>query len=208
MKLVKASGLAVIAAVAAMALVGTSTAMAGNTAICKSNEGGALACAEANQYKTTHSVALDAVILNSFANVLCESSLLQVTHLGLGAPQVGHVTALTWTGCKAAGVSCTVTTPKLGTLLFLKTAVNLGEAQFHGMTILVQCALIGFECLYEGLPTFHLLGATSFGNGPENNGGVRGVESTLTTGPFDGPCPPGVVLDLFWESLTPVYTKS
>jgi len=79
--------------------------------------------------------------------------------------------------------------------------------QFHGMTLLVKCSFL-FECLYEGLPTFHLLGATLFGNGPGNNGGFRGSESTLTSGPFDAPCPPGIILDIFWESLTPVYIKS
>jgi hypothetical protein len=48
---IRALGLAVITAIAATALLGASTAMAGNTALCKTNEGGALTCTEANQWK-------------------------------------------------------------------------------------------------------------------------------------------------------------
>jgi hypothetical protein len=154
-----------------------------------------------------HAVATDPVILSSEGNVLCASSLIETTLLALGAPQVGDNTSLTWSECKSSTSVCEVKTTALGTLLYLKTEVNLGTAQFHNMKLLIKCSIF-FQCEYEGLPTFHLLGATLLDNGPGNNGGMRGVETTLTSGPFDGPCPPGIVLDLFWEALEPVYVKS
>lgn len=207
MKLIKPFGFAALASVIAMALVGASPAMASKTAICKTNEGGLLACAEANQWKKVHAVATGPVILSSLGNVVCEGSLFEVTLLGLGAPQIGHNNSLLWSGCTNGAVPCTVVTSTLGTSLYLKTAANLGEMQFHGMTLSIKCGF-GFECVYEGLPIFHLLGATAFGDGPDNNGGIRGVESEMTSGPLDGPCPPGIVLDVFWEALAPVYIKS
>jgi len=204
MRSIKMLGLAMIAAIAATACLGASSAVAMNTALCKTNEGGALSCAEANQYKTIHAVATDPVILNGVANLLCASSLLEAKLLGLAAPQIGHVTSLTWSECKAGSFPCTITTKTLGLLLFLKTAVNLGEMQFHEMTLLVKCSLL-FECLYEGLPTFHLLGAEGFGD-EANNGGFRGKETPLAS-PLDA-CPPEIFLDIFWGALEPVYIKT
>jgi len=208
MRLIKVFGLVAISAIAAMAFIGVSSAIAGNTAICKTNEGGALTCAEANQWKKIHAVANDPVILSAGGNVLCTSSLLEFTLLGLGAPQTGHVNSLTWNECVyKEALKCTVTTIALGTLLFLKTAVNLGVSQFHNMKLLIECGIFSpfVDCIYEGLPSFHLLGAESFGDGPEN-GGIRGIESGLSS-PLDA-CPPEIVLDLFWGALEPVYIKS
>jgi hypothetical protein len=206
---IKVFGLAVIAAITAMVLVGTSTAMAGNTAICKTNEGGLLTCSLINQWKKIHAVATNPVILSAEGNLTCASSLLEFTLLGLAAPQVGHLEKLTWEKCVYAGFNCTITTIAPGKILFLKTAVNLGVAQYHDMKLLIECGFAPFlDCTYEGLPSFHLLGASSFGDSP-NNGGIRGGEkSEFTTGPLDFACPPEIVLDLFWEALEPVYIKS
>jgi len=190
-----------------MALVGASPAMAEETAICKSNEGGELACAEENQWEKVHAVATNPVILSSEGNISCTGSLFEVTLLALEAPQVGHNNSLLWSGCKTLfGIPCSVITSTLGTSTYLKTAANLGEMQFHGMTLTIKCGL-GFECVYEGLPVFHLLGSTAFGDSA-GNGGIRGVESEMTSGPLDAPCPPGIVLDVFWEALAAVYIKS
>jgi hypothetical protein len=208
MRLIKAFGLTAGCAIAAMAFIGSSSAMAGNTALCKSNEEGALTCAEANQLKKIHAVATNAVILSAGGNVVCKSSLLEVTLLGLGAPQTSHVNSLTWTECIYKEiVKCTVTTIALGTLLFLKTAANLGVSQFHNMKLLIECGIFSpfVDCIYEGLPAFHLLGAESFGDG-SSNGRITGKETALTT-PLDA-CPGEIVLDLFWEALEPVYVKS
>jgi hypothetical protein len=204
MSLLKMSGLAAVTAVAAMAFMGVSSAMAMKTAICTSNEAGALTCADENQFETVHAVATDMVFLSSGGNVLCSSSLLETTLLELAAPQVGHNISLTFSGCKIGLINCTVTAPTLGTISLLKTTTNLGTMQFHGMKISIQCGF-GFECIYEGLPSFHLLGASSLGDSP-SKGGFRGEESEMTSS-ADG-CPPGIVLDVFWESLEPVYIKS
>jgi hypothetical protein len=209
MRLIKTFGLATVMAMAAMALVGVSSANAGSTAICKTNEGGLLTCSLANQWKKIHAVATNPVILSAEGNLTCASSLLEFTLLGLAAPQVGHLEKLTWEKCVYAGFNCTITTIAPGKILFLKTAVNLGVAQYHDMKLLIECGFAPFlDCTYEGLPSFHLLGASSFGNSP-SNGGIRGTEDAgFTSGLFDFACPPEIVLDLFWASLEPTYVKS
>jgi hypothetical protein len=209
MRLIKAFGLAAAVATVAMALVGVSSATAGNTAICKTNEGGLLTCSLTNQWKKIHAVATNPVILSAEGNLTCSSSLLEFSLLSLGAPQVGHLEKLTWEKCVYAGFNCTITTIAPGLILFLKTAANLGVAQYHDMKLLIECGFAPFlDCVYEGLPSFHLLGASPFGGSP-SNGGIRGgEESGFTTGPFDFACPPEIELDLFWAALEPVYIKS
>lgn len=110
MRLIKMLGLVTVVAVAAMAFIGASSAMAMNTALCSSNEGGALACSAGKQVTGLHTVASDLVFLTNVGNVLCKESLMELNVLGLGAPQVTHLTKLTWTGCSAGGTACTITT--------------------------------------------------------------------------------------------------
>ncbi len=206
MRLTKVFGLTVIAAIAAMALLGASSATAMNTALCSSNESGALTCAAANQFKTIHAVAKGVVFLTPEGPITCEESLLSLTLLGLAAPQVGHVTSLTWKGCTNGAVVCTVTTTSLGTELFLKTAVNLAIGQFHNMELSFKCNIF-FECKYGGLPTLHVVGASLLDDNT-GNGGIKSDGSGLTsTSPLDF-CPGEIVPDLFWGALSPVYVKT
>jgi hypothetical protein len=205
MRLTKVFGLSVVTAITAMALFGASSASAMNTALCSSNEGGALTCAAGNQWKSVHAVATAPLILSSMGNLLCEKSLLEASLLGLAAPQVGHVKSLTFVNCKGA-VPCTMTTTSLGTLSFLKTASNLGSMQFHNMKIFIKCSIF-FECEYEGLPSFHLVGASMLTDNA-GNGGIEGTKVGLTSNsPLDA-CPGAIFFDVFWSASAPVYVKT
>lgn len=207
MRFIKTFALAVLTAALAMAFAGASTAMGMNTAICASNEGGTLTCAPENQFANVHAVANGVKILSSIGTVECEKSLLAATLGKLAAPQVGTTTSLTWEGnCHLGKIACTVSTTSLGIILFLKTAVNLGEMQFHEMTVFIKCGVF-ISCHYEGLPTFHLVGASEFGDGA-GNGGVESKKVTLKGPPTDDLCPESIFLDLFWEASEPVYIKS
>jgi hypothetical protein len=204
-RLIKTFGLAAIVTVAATAFIGVSAAAAGNTALCKSNEAGALTCADVNKAISIHAVATDLVFLSA-VNILCGSSLLQATVLPLGAPQVAHITSLTWNDCLLGATTCIVTVLKLGLILLLKTAANLGDALFHDTEWRVQCGIF-VNCEYGGLFVLHLLGSSAFGDGPSGNGGTRGTKTELGSGNSDAPCPE-TLWDVFYESLTPVYVKS
>jgi hypothetical protein len=166
-------GLAAIAAVAAMAFLGASSASATfHTALCKSNEGGALTCAPANLATHIEAESVGStLLLTDIVTVHCDSSHVLAEALGLSGlnpttgaiePQLVHLTELTFTGCKTtAGLNCTVTvlTP-LGDLLVLKTAANLANIQSHKTSAKVVCGFI-LSCTFGGLPTLHGLGSAN-----------------------------------------------
>jgi hypothetical protein len=158
-------GLAALTAVAAMAFVGASSAMAKeNTALCKVHQE---PCAEGNLVSSVHMIALDPILETSLATVLCEESLAlgaveknEKTKKFLAAapePLGVNITELTWKNCKTTGSAtnnCTVTNLKLPLFDVLKTALNLGEATALGAEVLVKCTnipLIGeLHCVYGG----------------------------------------------------------
>ncbi len=147
-------GLTALVAVAAMALVGASSAMASeSTALCKVNEE---VCASGNQVKAIHMVTVGEPLLHTnILDVRCLSSLAQATVGALGtAPtaQVATVTSLTWTGCgqgENKTHNCEVTTLKNPTFDVLRTAPNKGTAIALNAEVLVLCS--GFlHCVYGG----------------------------------------------------------
>lgn len=151
-------GLAAVAAIAVMAFVGASSAMAtGSTSFCKVNEE---PCAEANRVKVVHMVASDPLLLTSITNILCESSLavVEVESAGLLAnPLAAKVTELTWTNCKTVGHAtnnCTVTNLKLPLFDVLREKVGLGSANALGAEVLVFCEEVPLvseiHCTYGG----------------------------------------------------------
>lgn len=161
------SGLALVTAVAAMALIGTSAAMAESTALCKVNT--ALICPEKSIYPSgtvikaqllhqTTSSAMNlelvspSVLLgpNLAVEVRCwESTASGVTTTGLANPLKGELKSLSFGHCfHKTGVGCTVTVNKLGLLTLLKTAPNLGEAKVNGVLVTVVCGIV-FKCVYE-----------------------------------------------------------
>ena len=164
MRLVKIIGLAAVAAIAAMAFVGASSAMATEfTALCKVEL--QLPCAVANQYPAkTHFQAesLKPELLSSVVNVHCEKSVaLGETLQALAKPLEAVLTSLTWVNClQTNGTACTVSTVALGKdLLILKLSYNLADVQFHGTEVNVHCGFL-INCTYGGLPTLHALGTT------------------------------------------------
>jgi hypothetical protein len=143
-------GLAALAAVAAMAFVGASSAMGENTAICKVHEE---PCASGNIAQTVHMVAGTTILETDLTTVLCLGALGVGTTEGLGAPAGYTITSLTWSNCgtTSAHNNCTVTTLQNGLLDVLKTALNLGTAAALGTEVLVECnILLGFHCIYGG----------------------------------------------------------
>jgi hypothetical protein len=151
-------GLTTIAAVAAMAFVGASSASATNTALCTANE---LVCATGNVY-TGHveALSLSPVLLSSVGNVECEHSVILGNALGLANPLVIHLELIDFTGnCHLGITGCTVVTKALGLLLLLKTGHNVAtkSLESHGNNVLVNCAGV-LHCVYGGLFSVTALG--------------------------------------------------
>ncbi len=116
-KYLKMLGLSMVAAIAAMALVGASSASA-TTSLCKSNT---LPCPEAEEYKsgTVLKASLEAgtsaQLLSSLGTVKCTvSSVSGKTTSGKGASVTGTIEGLTFTSCEREGTECTVTVEGLG----------------------------------------------------------------------------------------------
>lgn len=136
-------GLAALAAVAAMAFVGASSAMAGTSAICETNEE---PCQAANLVTHVHFVDPAAKLLTTPITVTCNALFLGDA-LGLvsGGPAVVHG-SFTYTGCNS---TCTATDLKGGLLLVLRTAAGLAEVTGDGFEVAVKCAGL-IECEYDG----------------------------------------------------------
>lgn len=175
MRFTKMLGLAAVMAMI-VAAVGVSSASAGNTALC--DEHVELAC-PAGHVITGHieGTANEALLLTSLLNVECNNSALLGNALGLASPQVTHVESFTFSECVRTdnGKACEATATALGTLLTLKTGLNLGTVEAHGTNVLVKCGTF-LHCVYGGLPKLHATGS---------EGGSLGViettESTVLT---------------------------
>ena len=149
MRLMKMFGLAVLAAVAAMAFVGASSASANqSTTLCKINQ---LPCASTNQWPTgTGLVGTSvgtALLLSDIVTVHCNSTASgKITSAALAKPLVGTLVP-SFTGCKTgSGTNCTVTTSS-GTMLLLKTGPGVGTATVHNVLARVQCGFF-IDCSY------------------------------------------------------------
>jgi hypothetical protein len=152
-------GLAALAAVAAMAFIGVSSASATlDTQICSVPDTAKLKCITAAE--KIHGVAKEPLLHSSLVNVKCEESLVKALLLELGKPQVAHIEALTWTGCKThGGTNCTVTTNLLGLLLILKLKLDDAHVESHGTTVTVKCGEL-INCSYGNLPVLLALSTT------------------------------------------------
>jgi hypothetical protein len=101
-----------------------------------------------------------------------------------------------------------VTTIKLGLLLFLKTAVNLGTLVYDNLIFRIVCAPF-IECEYTPVGSTHLLGSSlPLAGGESTNGGFGRTKVSLApSSPLDAPCPEAS-WDFFYESLTPLWVKT
>jgi hypothetical protein len=147
MKSIKMLGLAAFAALMAMAFLGASSAMAGNTQLCMADEE---PCAAANVIAHIHEETVagaPATVLTSLGNVTCNSLFLG-SSLGLGAPLVLHGN-LTYTGCLRNGKSCEV--KEVGTSSLIEVLRTAAETASWAISfeINVHCGLF-INCTYNG----------------------------------------------------------
>ena len=175
MKLVKVFSLAAVAAIAAMALVGASSAFAKeNVVLCKKAE---LLCAVGNRWPHPTTLVAHSVkpkLLSSVGTIECEKSLIEVTLLNLLAKLIeGHILSLSFEGnCKLGSTSCTVTVKELGSISFehgpnllewigRAALLWLGEVPMHTI-VNVKCGFL-INCTYEAGEETEASGSSSAG---------------------------------------------
>jgi hypothetical protein len=197
-RLIKKLGFATVAAVAAMALTGVSSAMAGNTALCVVHEE---PCAAGNTYEGHFEArATVARFLTDITNIACQQSRLLGFALGLNNPQVTHLEQLTFTeDCLTeGGFPCVVESVELGLMLLLRIALNLGSVRIHNTKILVSCPGAEIHCVFGGLPILHALGSPNGESLAEIHGNE--VELEVAEGFF---CPEEAKLDVLYKVFLP-----
>jgi hypothetical protein len=191
-----------------MAFIGVSSASATfDTAVCNENSV-PLACPAEQLTGEIHAVAVNTLWHSSIIDMLCNSSLLKATVLGLGAApnlQTAHVTSLTWSGChRHSGAACTFQTVLSGLLLLLKTKANSATAQFHLTALRIQCGAL-IDCTYEGLPTLEALSATA------TDKGIIHANTTVEKSAKNHPksfCPNTSTWLALYESLSNIWIRS
>jgi len=201
MRLVKMFGLCVITAVAAMALVGTTSAMAESTALCEEDTA-ELGCEEALQASHVHfntPSGEPAHVLSTTVNIVCDTLYLGDT-LELGSPLVIHGN-FTYSNCKREGTATSCSAKELSSdslLELLKTGTELGTVSTE-FEVLFECPLI-FHCVFNGTGQKW----TAVGPLHEEPG-----ESKTTLNKVRGLlCPKTAVLDIWLEPLTALYIRN
>ena len=173
MRLIKMLGLAAVAAVAAvaaMAFLGASSAMAGNTLLCLNNTASLTPTAgECNAPTSVHYISVGkTTLLTEDGNIQCEVLIQGTTSGTLGAPVTVTITALNYFNCTATCTAEALTVPgsnppRKGTLLILKTAVELTSLILHEINVFKRCFFGLIECEYTG--------GGGHGLGPNSTGG-------------------------------------
>lgn len=203
-------GLAALTMLAAMAIVGASSAMAtGNTALCADESN---PCE--NPVTSLHMELTNIGILHGLSplfNVLCLHGLALGEVLSLGNPQAVHLSKLDFTNCgtNSTHTNCTISSLELPVLVnVLNEGGGLGKATGENGETLVNCTipLIGtIDCIYEGKGlSFDVKSAEAGNHGMLNaeavsvkktaGSGFCSAESTITQG--------------LLEPLTDVYLSS
>jgi hypothetical protein len=196
MKLIKVFMLVGLLTALATALIGTSSAMAESTVLCKVDKS---PCPEASWVKSVHFVAKSVVFEPEEYNYKCEA-LLTAEALGLGSPEVLDVTSLQYVNCNQG---CTRTAIKLGTLKVLRTGSELASVTGEGGEILVKCSN-GIHCVFD------LGGTAGTLSGPLLTGGTAHLTYSKAllhkiAGFF---CPSEVTLTALFEALEAFYISS
>jgi hypothetical protein len=199
-KAVKAFGFIVPLAIIAMALLGPSTAMGENTALCKVDED---PCPPSSQISHVH-YAGEVEVLTSVMDYNCDALFLgDVSELGAPQEVEGNFTYTNCTANKSA--NCTRTEENgPAVLTFLKegheSAKGTGKSLVH-----VVCS--GFiDCSYT------LEGIVGVVRGPllasENNGEITFAEQTMQKEPGGFLCPKTAKLDGVFVPLSATYISS
>jgi hypothetical protein len=189
MKLARLIGLVCVTAIAALALVGPSSAMAETTALCSVEEN---PCKESNQIKEIEFEADDIVVLTSAMDYECDASF-SATVSGLGAPQTLTVTEMQYTSCNQG---CSRTVEELGTFSVNRTGADLGYMTGIGFEVYVECeSSIDCTYAYTGM-----------------SGTIQGGHITFVEAPFEKIsgllCPDEAYLDALFVASEPVYVMS
>lgn len=189
-------GLTALAALMAMAFVGASSAMAGNTQLCTTDPG-AGACGSPVTH--VHETSVGKGKLLASITVECNVLFLSTSVGGLNPPQVleGH---LTYTSCGSCSVSEVTGTTAVVALLRTshETAVLTFEFEIH-----VSCT--GINCFYNGE------GLVGTAKGPllstQANGevAIQGQEIHKFKGLL---CPAATFLDITTTPLSATYIGS
>jgi hypothetical protein len=198
--MIKLLGMAAVTAVAAMALVGASSAMAESTQLCTNETG---TCVEPT---TVHSVTVGhALLLSSIVNVECDALVSATVPKGLvtNGPVVLNPATLSYSNC-LNGASVTVI--KQGTISILTEggeAKELATQTASGFRVLVEA--VGLHCVYsaEGLKG-HALGPLKTGSNKDHvtysEAEVHKVEGFF--------CPSVSKLDALFQDLTAIWARN
>jgi hypothetical protein len=148
MRLIKMFGLAAIAAIAAMAFVGVSSASAGPTALCAIDD--ELVC-ESPYVGHVEATSSDGELLTESGTILCDNSIILGNALGLGNPQVTHLELIDFgPDCLLNHlVSCTIQASHVLLLEILKTGANTGSVRSVNNWVVIKCGLV-IHCEYGG----------------------------------------------------------
>ncbi|HEX6752857.1 MAG TPA: hypothetical protein VF093_04640 [Solirubrobacterales bacterium] len=153
MRLIKMFGLAALAAVVVMAIVGVTSAAATSTSVCRAHTG--LVCSDANgfEFEGIHAVLAAGTVgeLLATIDVLCLGILIEGTVLGLGNPQAIHSTSSSSSGCGTGSAhnNCTVTTQELPLNNLLKTGLDEGVLKATSGRLRLACSNLGLDCVYD-----------------------------------------------------------
>jgi hypothetical protein len=203
-------GLAAVAAIAAMAFVGASSAMAnGPTALCKVNEE---PCAPGNLTGHVHFESTEEPTLETETpklTVKCLSSLALGDAEALGNPTGVTLTELLWTGCYLAPFSgthnCTVKTEATGLIDVLRTAANLGTATALGTEVRVTCGAV-INCVYGGPTITGLTVEGALHNGSTSHGRLKAPGIAVPK--VKGLCPASSKWTATYESLEHIFIST
>lgn len=175
----KILGLAMVAAIAAMAFIGVGSASA---VLCKAKES---PCAAANQYPTPTEVTTlskGTKLTNALGfETLCESEAV-LKHEGVKSGKLfGKFLKLVWTNCKGC---TTVTTTTLGT--FEDEPIGSGNGRLFpkGTVVLLQNCPFGAECTASATSGTTVLNL----NGGTINGTANATANTTVTLAGGGLC--------------------
>jgi hypothetical protein len=191
MRFIKTLGLAAVAAVAAMAFIGATSASALNTQLCNSH--GALTCGSAATSVSMNN-AHDGVgtLLSDLVDVLCLNIETTATALALANPQVIHVTSLVFEGCgtKASHENCEVEVKELPLANLKKTGLDAGSVELTNGRAFLLCENVDIfgtdiECEYDGTGLTFSVGAQH----------LTAFETPVTETGSDFLCPNNPTLD-------------
>jgi hypothetical protein len=232
MRFMKMFGLAMLAAVATMAFIGASSAMATSSLLCLNDTVSSTPTdAACNPPTTVHfltvSVTLDAggaeltahakrkLLSSGFPTTECDVlfSGNVLDKLVTNGPVRIKVTELLYTNCNN---SCTFTVKELGTLLSLTTTAGssgvagLATVTGHNFKVRENCPFL-FDCDYNssGL-TGHALDALAPDAGGKGHVTYTAQKVSLEEDLFSpfGSCPKESFLDALFQFLVPLYIRS